>query len=355
MLTPLLEIKNHRSEGMTVRNILKNAVLASALAMPACHTPVKPNELLGKPPIVEQTSQRYRHPCENEVIPGGMKTHSYILLQIHEEKVGHIAELKKIIGEVSGDPTRTMTDGAALSQILQFRIINDLIKNYGIKTVILEGMPKKPLKLLSKKEMDSTQREFFEMLVSISEKCIPEAMRTHPDLSEKHAAEDFCLALYIFQDPLSNYILLATSNPVIAFTGFEREDFRERIKKAFDPSDPNYESAKKIIERYERTGRDPKILEDAVKNDPMRFLVEGRSTDAVREVISHSSQNAALVIGEGHRDSMKETINKIPPTERPTFHFIPPTCQNREAFFVSPEAIMLAREHAKSLENNSPK
>ena len=342
---------------MANRNILKSIVLASALAMPACHTPVKPNELLGKPPIVEQTSQRYRHPCENEVIPGGMKTHSYVLLQIHEEKVGHIAELKKIIGEVSGDPTRTMTDGAALSQILQFRVINDLIRKFGVKTVILEGMrsSKNPLMLVSKNEMDPTQREFFEKLVSISEKCIPEAMRTHPDLSEKHAAEDFCIALYIFQDPLSNYVLFATSNPVIAFTGFEREDFHERIKKAFDPSDPNYESSKKIIDRYERAGRDPKILEEAAKNDPMRFLVDGRSADAIHAVLSHSSQNTAVVIGAGHKDSMKDEIKIIPKENRPTFHFIPPACQNREEFFVSPEAIKLARDHVKSLENNSPK
>jgi hypothetical protein len=110
--------------------------------------------------------------------------------------------------------------------------------------------------------------------------------------------------------------------------------------------DIDLEKGKKFLSNLTRLGIIPKENLGAFQelfelfHTYGRYMVNTRSRYAVESIMSHSSNDMALVIGGDHMDSMVEHLLKIPVKDRPTVHFLDPHCQDIDVF-VTPSGRIL--------------
>jgi len=307
---------------MRLTRNLQAAALAVTLASSACQSNAIGNYLKKMQLMEEQATTSHR--CETRpAIPGGLGTHSYIVLQIHHDSIsGGIGE-----------------DGA-VSQVFQFHAVGDLIRRYGVRTVILEGFSH-----TDDSKSAFADRQIPERYRALFQKCVEDAresmVKERPDLIGGHNAEDACLSASFFRGYGStHHIILAALNPNVSFIGFEMDpDRNDGILNGLKG-----ETARSLesFKRNPRMLRDPsnkrrlsQIVED------MRYIVQGRSEHAVKAAVSRSSHNTAVVIGRGHEDTLIKSIRAIPHRKRPTFHFMGPSCQSMPDFFVSSDIVQI--------------
>jgi hypothetical protein len=336
-----------------MRKALIGASLLAALSLPSCHAPkdtmarqlgaMRLQAGQSAPAGSEAKGQEgQKHPCETKAIPGGMKTHSYVLLQIH------------------GDAgTGKIDEEGVLSQIFQFHVIGDLIRRYGVRTVMIEGLlfTDDLRRSVVGKAVDSQilriYRDSFLRCVSNAR----ESMRKQrPDLlAGRHIAEDTCISASLFggfEKP--HYMILAADNPGVLFTGFERDLERNKGLVEKNGMAGVMDEAARLFRDLSRDGaeklKDPAYTKRLRQiSEDGRYIIRKRSEFAIKEAVSRASQNTAVVIGMGYEsgaaqgDALSGLISAIPFQQRPTFHFMGPGCQGVPEFFVSPDSIKAGR------------
>lgn len=159
---------------------------------------------------VDVTSPPRRFSCDGGlVLPGGIKTDAFVFLQYHFDNV-----------------SQKLPYQSAQSQLLIYRVLQDLIKKYGIRTVILEGYEQNRLyqhyyQSAEKKEEIASVRVSFERC---ARKVSSLAGKAVPGLQKKEA-EDICLmSFFAIGDPEAHWKLLLTETPGTRITGFEIHD-----------------------------------------------------------------------------------------------------------------------------------
>ena len=197
---------------MKAKAALKAGALAIALStLPACKAPMvetlKPLSR-GKPAAL-QVQEPKKHPCVTSVIPGGRQDSCHVLLQIHESPIDH-----------------SLDRGSAVSQVLIYHILSDLIKNYGTDTVLLEGVrPIDDLRKMLPIFGNDKSRAFVKKFKTCASNISAQIKKQRPDLSYRQAGADFCLASGMLRGypwTMSHYMLLVFQNPSAKFTGLER-------------------------------------------------------------------------------------------------------------------------------------
>jgi len=316
---------------MKPRTLLGTAVLAAALAVaPSCKTPLVDG------PASLKTRQHHAqkpHPCASYVIEGGIPTSCHILFQIHE---------RPLLQKASNEAVR--------SQILLYRVVSDLIKNHGVGVVLLEGVN---ISEDVRGELQSRcDKKCSDAIQNAIRNCISNMLYDNgiqgrfPSSFSRRGAENFCLAevllhAYHFMD-ISKVLLILRNQPVL-FTGFERnrkkrsQDMKKQrlLIKLRESTSPLFGPA-----FYEALG----MLTDSYHEKWIKTRLKHVNKDAIREAVSYSSKNTALIIGLGHKELIEEVIMAIPFDERPTFYFIMPECQDVRAYSISPRIIELASE-----------
>ena len=319
---------------MKAPGIVRTVILATALTFGAsCKTPLVEGPRAARTAICGVAKP---HPCTRKIIRGGLPSSSHILFQKHEDPL-----------------TRKITKRAVLSQILQYHILSDLIKNYGVRVVFLEGaeisddVRQKMHANCGEKCVDRIQTRFGECVVDTALPCGDRQLlcRLIPEWPSRHHAEDFCLAwnlLYTYRLRPFPKFLLILENPSVFFTGVEKD------LKALRQEVTKYRLLlrfRKHVEAVAGVGMGG-LFKASIISTFRETILEPRNKqvdrDSINEIILRSSQNTALVVGVGHRESIESTINSIPFHKRPTFYLIMPECQNDPRFFVSPDAINTA-------------
>jgi hypothetical protein len=270
------------------------------------------------------------HPCTSKVIRGGLPSQSYILFQQHSHPI-----------------TKSITKVGVHSQIFLYRVLTDLIRNYAVDTVLLEGITtgtdvRKYILTRLGEERVNKIREMYRVCVSD----IYWSPTTIDVLRGKRDAENYCLGYYLLcgrRYTGYNMRLLVAQNPSVFFTGIERDlhyegmkqlrhlDFLLRISESMNIiAGPNPRGA--IAELAF-----PVSLE--IQRQQRRKDVD---IDAIDGTLTHSSGSTALVIGTAHQDAIESIIRSIPFHGRPTFNLILPECQGVPEFSIPPRVIDLA-------------
>jgi len=315
--------------------IARTAILVTTLAFSvSCKMP-----LIERPNIAKTRVSNIiePHPCTRKVIEGGLNSSCHILFQDHPSLL-----------------TKKITKEEVRSQILLYRVLSDLIKNYGVRVVFLEGT--RISEDIRKVLYARCDAKCLDRVSTIFEHCVSNAIRLPCGYGEipcggeskwldKHEAEDFCLARtlwYDYRNKNLHMVLLILSNPSVLFTGFERNPGallqkleRHRLLLGL----------RKHIEMI----AGPKIGEEfrgSVFSSYMKNVIKPRNKhvnrEAINEVILRSSQNSALVIGAAHEEYMEDIIRTTSFYERPTFYFVMPECQAEPAFSVKSKIIDVA-------------
>lgn len=319
---------------MNPRAVLRTAILAVALAAGvSCKTP------LVEGPASVRTSQRHvqpSHPCTTRVIKGGRHHSCHILFQTHKNMI-----------------TNTISESGVRSQILLYHVLSDLIRNYGVHVVLLEGAEiwedvRESLSAsYGKKRLNDVWSIFGKCMGSEiqTDHGITSGMRLNlPGVLGDHADVNFCLAKTIWHDPyLAGFskLFLIFKNPHIFFTGVERDrkvlyKKLKRYKLLMKLKEP----LTSLLGQLAGEGHQKHIvslIEELVKKRNAHV-----ERDAIKQALRHSSQNTALVMGVGHEDPIESVIRKIPFHKRPTFYFVMPECQGNPDFSISPQTLDLA-------------
>jgi len=339
---------------------------------------------LGSP--VRKPEAPGRFSCDGGLVyPGGLKTESFVFLQIHQNSY-----------------TQKMSSLPAHSQILVYHVLRNLIKRFGIKTVILEGLEHNQLYLQSKEQLEeaSETRGTFERCVS---EAASWARNIKPGLQKKEEAEDVCLMNFFARGKLvAHWQLLSANDPGMRMIGFEIKDrmwievtetldkigkgLNELVendsKKQQSPDSQNtqkdeidtygikallegmreyngirkksyidvlFEIAPSISPEvarkrlYWRYNDSPELRKFIPLFEEMflfwhkhgKYISKTRSVHALKSILLHSSHNTALVIGADHRDTMVMELGRIPHQYRPTVHFLEFECTNKDSFVTS--------------------
>jgi hypothetical protein len=309
---------------------------------------------------------------EGLVLPGALKTHAYVFLQIHKNP---------LTGELGPD--------GAQSQITIFRVLQHLAKMKRASTIFYEGLYQSKSfdrKSISQKGMSLAKKSF--------KRCINEVVskiRTKKrDLPKQREVEDICLVNFYVGTGLRNsqvapLYLLISDYPGIRIMGFERkaspyeqafklfDKHRQSQTKQGDENTPqyfNFPGIKVLLDGLAKMKEDENrsevlgiifssipylnndqfmylfkslkssgILKSKIDRESCKlwhkhgkYLEEKRSAHAIESVIGHSSQNTALVIGEGHFSSIVSALLNVNLRKRPTIHFLESECTNRSSF-----------------------
>jgi hypothetical protein len=342
------------------------------------------NALLKKyfsPNLDAKVTPQRRYTCEKGmVLPGGLKTHAYVFLQTHQDS----------ITEKSHPPT-------AHSQITIFRVLQYLAKRKGIKVVIREGFyntdffdPKENKKNIS-------------VVKKIFRKCVSKVMSRirgeKRNLPKQKEAEDICLINFYVPTGLSNayyapLFLLMSEHPGLRNIGFEKKSSAySKWMKSLDKQsksqpkqddeetsqDFNFQGIKRFLDGWEKMKKEEdktempnavretipslsseqlkrligRLISDSIYNSKNelkeqvkywhkhgKYFLEQRSAIAVESIVSHASQNSAVLIGSNHFFSMVVELVNVPHDKRPTVHFLEDQCTNRDSFVTPVERMM---------------
>lgn len=311
---------------MKFRQFAKTTALAAVMALGfSCAKPiVEPPRFVKKPNVAQTKKPPKQHPCsEKDFIKGGKSTSCHIMLQIHEDQVKD-----------------TIEKDAVLAQLLQYHVLNDLIQNYNVRSVFLEGTePKADLG----KSLKDAHGKRQPMIVFGFERCVkqvdPQIHSKNPELYRKQASVNFCLAYAMWKGKgtSTHYSILSHYHPSTLFTGFERNI--KRLKRRIGSSRAMHQLAKK-----------PELLAKSGFADKLSLPTSkhvDRGIYAIQEALLRSSHNSAIVIGRAHKKAMMDFIKQTPIEKRPTFFFIQPQCQDNPDFFISPKIIEAAIKSMK--------
>jgi hypothetical protein len=320
---------------MKARAIARNVILAATLASAvSCKVP-----LVERPKIAKTSHPTTTRPhlCTRKVIAGGLNSSSHILFQDHPSIL-----------------TKKLTKKEVRSQILLYHVLFDLIKNYGVRVVFLEGtrISEDVRETLHAK----CDEECLNRLSVLFERCVSNATRLPCGYGQipcgggsrwldRHGAEDFCLARILWYDYRNknlHTVLLIRRNPSVLFTGFERNpqtslqkleryrlllELRKHIEMVIGPK-MSGEFEEFVLSFYKENIVKPRL----------RYV----DKDAINGAISYSSKNTAMVIGADHMEGIEKAIRAIPFAERPTFYFVMPECQDGPLFSVQSKIIDVA-------------
>jgi|GEM_PF-2940206 len=267
------------------------------------------------------------HPCVRGIINGGKPGNVFVLMQYHMDPV-----------------KETVNDQTATSQILIYHLLNDLIRNYGVKAVLFEGLA---FGRDVKRDFEKGEGPMLHGRVHADafRKCISESGKemlsalaeTDPGHATPRNLEDLCLAVSLMNgDPFANQHVLLSEHSGVFFTGLE-EDMEVQKKEM--------EGIKTILGELRR---DPSLKDDPEFKKRIE-AVDAQLNDmqrdrfAIKAAVSKSPVNSAVVMGAYHEKRLQKAIEEIPYAGRPTFCFVPHSCQHSEEFYIWPDAINAAR------------
>lgn len=330
-----------------------------------------------------------RFPCEEGmVLPGGLDTHAFVLLQEHRDSMS---------GRIS--------PGAVKSRLLIFRILQRLAKRYGIGIVFLEGSP-----LGRQKETDGAAAASRKSFERCKQEIASKLDESGAEPAGQNEIEDLCVLDFLAKERDDDPIrMLESLVPSVSVVGFERETRRyeemggamedlSRHEKRLDEKDgkyklrwtsthwtfqelegPDYPGIKRLLEAND--GESGYTIVDALldfkyahvvkrevamrifavlaeghpKKDELvglamkhfdfakrygEFAVKTRSRHAVEGIASNPSMNSAVVIGKGHFGSMVTALLYVSHDASPTVHFIEPECADRDALATPRERML---------------
>jgi len=276
--------------------------------------------VLPEPPAHSQPAQavppesgKRPHPCVKKTIPGGLPAQSYILLQLHKSPL-----------------TGRHTPETALSQVFIYHAIKDLIRKHGISVVFTEGSP---VDLdLRQTEVALVRRE----IEAAFSKCII-------TFSGSGSAEDYCLGRLLWVDNV-HHMLLIYANPSVEFKGYEKDI--EEVRRVISIM----KQMEGVLEKGKEAFKAPETQKFAGEYlETIRRSNARREHDAIQAALSQPSRNSAVVMGSKHEEGLIRAAEEVPFEQRPTFHFIPSSCQQEPGFFVSPEVIKAAVDSTEHL------
>lgn len=322
-------------DNMKAHAIARTVILATTLVFGvSCKRPLVEGPKIAK---TSRSDVMEPHPCTRKVIEGGLNSSCHILFQDHPSLL-----------------TKKVTRKEVRSQILLYHVLSDLIKNYGVSVVFLEGT--RISENVGKDQHAKCNEKCLDRVSALFERCVGNAIRLPCGYSQipcggdskwldKRGAEDFCLARalwYDYRNKNLHTVLLILHNPSVLFTGFERdpEKFLQKVER--------HRLLLGLREHIEMvTGpRMGEEFEALVLSMYMANVIKPRNKhvdrDAINEILFRSSQNTALIIGSAHKESMEGIIRTIPSHERPTFYFVMPECQDVPAFSVQSKIIDVA-------------
>ena len=202
--------------------------------------------------------------CVTSQIEGKLPYTIHILPQIHQDQLRGEIDLQGI-----------------LSQLRKVNILNYLIKQNKISTVVLESFPQN----INLKDYDNNESEY-----NYFKGC----KKSYGNNNHNNEAEDICNTLTIktFLSLAPHYSILSIENPNIKFTGFEEGSYEE-----------NYELLIKIARGDKEAWKKVGIERSKIATDYILGL--------------SNKGNKALVIGAAHLPEIKDYLMTIPIEDRP--------------------------------------
>ncbi len=307
---------------MHLPRLLKNtagaAAIASAVSFAGCRPAVE---------ILNDACNR-KHQCEIACISGGRNADSYVVLQTHDDTIEH-----------------TFNTDSLTSQLFQYHLLQDLVDNFGVKTIFFEGVYSSET-LDAHEKMDETEPDLRQKGFAGFIRCVKEtkarfAKDSPALLLRGKAAEDECIASDLRIEQAYTHFLLRMGYPSINMVGAEN-------REAYD-AEIGYIFLMDGLAKLKAAGKD---VEDALRNDPAllervqklheaknKFKGIDRGRFAIEATLTRPSENTAVVMGSAHRDAMMERVKEEPVWKRGSYHFIKQRCQESADFHVSEDIV----------------